>query len=552
MFISKVKELLNNFRKNPPFIPFSILSGTLYFLTFKCMYILNPANYAWMGSAVDSATHYMGWAYFRHTPLLQYPLGLNPNYSMSVTNTIVYTDSIPLLAFLFKTVNDILPPYFQYFGWWILLCFILQVYFSLKLLNARIDNKYIVYIGSFFFLFCNSFILYLRIAGGQFALLGQWMVIAALYFCMDEKYLFKRWVALILFAVLVHAYIAAMVIALFIADTISRALKNELLPLACFLNSLAVFLVTLMVMHAAGYFTPLSGNMNTDIDLHSHIFSLFDPDGSTHASSLFSIYKQFSPTYVGTGIVLLLAYLLLTKSKFVKPLKELPLVPVIACILMYVYSWGPEIGIWWKTIFTLPRIPVYNEILNFFRNSYRFALPLMYIAIFAALYLFYKNAKPSNVKAAAALILLLSLQFLDHMHDHKLSRRRLEHNRQPMMSNPDAILYDAVSKNAVICEKIVYEDTDFTPAIFPVTAYAARYNIPTNCSRRSRITETYDGFNIDIFKSGNYDRSALYIIKNDDLWSAIKSTVEPSETREDGVFRIYAPQKDLYKTGIQE
>ena len=85
--------------------------------------ILNPLYIAWIADG-DPMQQYLGWEFFRNSPWTV-PLGLNSQFGIDLDSSIVYSDSIPLLAILFKSVANFLPRPFQYFGWWSLLCFML-------------------------------------------------------------------------------------------------------------------------------------------------------------------------------------------------------------------------------------------------------------------------------------------------------------------------------------------------------------------------------------------------------------------------------------------
>lgn len=91
--------------------------------------VLDPTNIAWLGASKDPANTYLGWAFFRQAGL-SFPLGLNPLYGLGQSNSIVYSDSNPLLALLFKPFSQWLPVPFQYFGIWLLGCFVLQTWFA--------------------------------------------------------------------------------------------------------------------------------------------------------------------------------------------------------------------------------------------------------------------------------------------------------------------------------------------------------------------------------------------------------------------------------------
>lgn len=61
---------------------------------------MNPENIAWLGTG-DPATHYLGWLFYRNSELV-FPLGLNSSYGLEIANFILYSDSNPFLAILFK------------------------------------------------------------------------------------------------------------------------------------------------------------------------------------------------------------------------------------------------------------------------------------------------------------------------------------------------------------------------------------------------------------------------------------------------------------------
>ena len=128
---------LKNLKATVLLLPISIGSVAFVFMTGG--QIVNPTNRDWLMKG-DSASHYLGWEFFRNSPVLQWPVGANPSYGNGFANSIVNTDSIPLAAFFFKMFNPLLPNSFQYFGIWILLCFILQAVFAWKLLALFIEK----------------------------------------------------------------------------------------------------------------------------------------------------------------------------------------------------------------------------------------------------------------------------------------------------------------------------------------------------------------------------------------------------------------------------
>lgn len=62
---------------------------------------INPVNTLWLYTKPDIATAQTGWVFFKND-IWRFPFGSNPNYGHSFGNSIVYSNSIPILAILFK------------------------------------------------------------------------------------------------------------------------------------------------------------------------------------------------------------------------------------------------------------------------------------------------------------------------------------------------------------------------------------------------------------------------------------------------------------------
>ena len=88
--------------------------ASLYLLGFNNLNFLNK-NWLYLG---DLSGYQIGWEFFRNDTW-KFPLGFNPNYGLELANSIVFSDSIPLFAFIFKLFKNFLPENFQYFSLWI-------------------------------------------------------------------------------------------------------------------------------------------------------------------------------------------------------------------------------------------------------------------------------------------------------------------------------------------------------------------------------------------------------------------------------------------------
>ncbi|MBV5271982.1 MAG: hypothetical protein JZU55_21395, partial [Afipia sp.] len=78
--------------------------------------VLNPFDISWLGG--DSATGYLGWAFFRQEEHLSFPLGWASKLGYPLGEPIAYLDSLPLVATMFWPFRHVLPTDFQYIGPW--------------------------------------------------------------------------------------------------------------------------------------------------------------------------------------------------------------------------------------------------------------------------------------------------------------------------------------------------------------------------------------------------------------------------------------------------
>src|SRR5689334_9449148 len=202
-----------------PALAATLLGPLLFFLLFDPR-LLEPSYFRWLLWLPDPATQFLGWHSFRLEDW-HLPPGAATNYGMDMGSSIVFTDSIPVAALLFKIVRVALPDKFQYFGGWMLLCYILQASFAWLLSGTA--TRRIVPRLAITALFVLSPLLPDR-AIGHYALLAHWLVLAALYLYLraPERFATALWGLLICGAALVHAYLLYLVLAVAFADAARR------------------------------------------------------------------------------------------------------------------------------------------------------------------------------------------------------------------------------------------------------------------------------------------------------------------------------------------
>ena len=99
--------------------------GIAAFLCIYGVHVLDVTYTDWLLGGGDLTQHYLGWCFFRDSAWT-FPIGLTDRMSWPYEVSVIYTDSVPLLAVFFKLFRGILPERFQYFGLWGLICFMLQ------------------------------------------------------------------------------------------------------------------------------------------------------------------------------------------------------------------------------------------------------------------------------------------------------------------------------------------------------------------------------------------------------------------------------------------
>src|SRR5690625_2532170 len=124
-----------------------LLMAVLGFWAWAGFSTLSPSHIGWVMSGWDTPAQYLGWEFFRYSPW-QWPPGMNPAYGANAPGSIVLADCIPLLAIPLKLFSAWLPAQFQYFGIWILSCFILQAWFAYLLIRRVCDYAVIQLAGA--------------------------------------------------------------------------------------------------------------------------------------------------------------------------------------------------------------------------------------------------------------------------------------------------------------------------------------------------------------------------------------------------------------------
>jgi len=292
------------------------LIGFVYYASLTRFHGLNPFDVDWMlpfwRGSIDSAQHYLGWEFFRQAPLLQWPPGKSPNLGPMGGSGVALTDSLPFFAFIFKPLTFWFSQPFQYFGIWVLTCFVLQAVFAWKLLTIWVKQWEHVVLGMYFFCFAPIFIDRMTV---HLALAGHWVILAGLYLLFSPKSTFKHWLVLAVVSMLVQPYLAIICAALFFAWMLievveTRAIFQFVQKMCIFIGVLfmsgwssGLFIFGLGSAQAAGFGT-YSANVLTWVDpgfpwYEKALWSRYVPDQWQNAGQ----YEGMN--YLGSGVLLL-------------------------------------------------------------------------------------------------------------------------------------------------------------------------------------------------------------------------------------------------------
>ena len=89
-------------KENNTLVIFFYLITTLIFSSlFLGFENLSFTNSDWLLNSGDKTNSHISWTFFRND-FWHFPIGKNPNYGLDIANSIIFTDSIPILAFFLK------------------------------------------------------------------------------------------------------------------------------------------------------------------------------------------------------------------------------------------------------------------------------------------------------------------------------------------------------------------------------------------------------------------------------------------------------------------
>lgn len=522
-----------------------LLLGVLAFFCLIGPQVLDPENIAWLELG-DTATHYLGWDFFRHSPWT-FPLGLNPFYGLELGNSVIFSDSNPLLALLFKPFNAWLPDTFQYFGIWLLACFVLQAWFGWKLLGLMSDHPAIRLLGAGLLMFSPA--MFLRM-GAHLSLAGHFLILAALYLALVPGLHRRRlaWGALLAVTAMVHAYLLAMVALIWVADLLGKWSSQQLTRRQSLIEGVLLFVVVSLCCWQAGYFAIVDGAKSGGFGLYRmNLLSPVDPAGWSlilpNLPQASGDYEGFN--YLGLGVLLLIPMALIAWLRNSQPLKHaLSSRPwlLLALLGLWVFALSNQIGIGAHT-FSYPLPKFILNLANIFRASGRMFWPVAYALILMVIFLLVRGYRPRTV--IALLALALSVQVIDMRNGWMGMRQGKMLPPSSTWASPmqDPFWASAATQYANLRSLMPQNQ----PERWQVLAdFAATHGMKTDAVYLGRMSsgplELAQEKTRRMLESGHYDADSLYILDDDVLAAAAKTINSDTDllTRVDGLV-VLAP-----------
>lgn len=392
---------------------------------------LDPRNVLWLLSEGDSLQHFSGWDMFRRD-VWRWPLGALPTLGSEVGASIVYTDSIPLVAVPLKLFHTWLPDPVQYIGPVMLVNLALNGSVATWLLRRQGCHRGVALAGSVLVVSLPMVTMRGPGALGHEALSSHWLILFAIGLSLAPQLTWHRavgWLGLLIAALGIHFYLFFMVGVLWSAWWLGAVWQNrhQKQHVAWFiaLGGGSVGAV-LLAMYAWGYFEfSLNIEGNTGFGLYSTgLLSFFNPgsaglffqgDAFAGVSRLWQgwlppvkgQYEGFA--YAGAGVLLLmLAALLLMACQRRLPLASAERWIFVPLVALFVFALGNQLVVGQQVI-NLAYPAWLHPLTHHLRSAGRMAWPLLYGVLLASLLVLARGLAVRWLTGLLVVVVLLQL-----------------------------------------------------------------------------------------------------------------------------------------------
>ena len=519
----------------------AMLTGMAAFVMIYGIKILDVTYDAWLLNGGDLSQHYLGWCFFRESDWC-FPIGLMDRIAYPNHVSVIFTDSIPLFAVIFKLFRNFLPETFQYFGLWGLLCFGLQGAFGSVLIKHYCKHDLVSIIGSIFFVITpiEIYRMFMHTALG-----GQWLLLFAFLLGLKREKLsivkkVALWGVLGFLCGSIHLYFLPMcgiIMCAFLLEELIRK-KNLYTCLATGASYCICALVTVILLGGFSHDHQLDAGGLGQFSFNLNGF--LNPQGWSSLLPDLPLYGDGAGeglAFAGTGVLLLLAVGSLcwlvsfirsnAVRKYLKKTEARNVLPfVIIFIVSVIISFSHQLALGNKALWEIPYPDRIVSLWGMFRSSGRFIWPAVYLVTLAAV-VSSINVLYNKKMAAVALALALCIQIWDS--SPQFRNRYAEFSRtqeyQSMLKDPQWGIWAKDKEHIVFVSFIIENQT----VLYSLSNYAAENNMTINnfyfahYAVRSDVEKALE----ENLKNPQKDTLYIYKIEDEELRSQTKMTYIP-------------------------
>ncbi len=344
------------------------------------------------GTSVDMLALVTSYTAYVHAPW-QWPIFHIPSLGPPVGTSGIFVDFLPIIALTGKAISRLAGTVVLPYGAWMGACLLLSALFATLVMIAAGQRSLLAAIAASLFAVSAPVLLY---RFGHVSLWGQFPLIAALWLYLRDGEtgspwrVAGHWALLLVFALLINAYIFAMVGAFYAASWLDRLWRREArwwepAPLVPVLGA-AMFVAGFI---GRGNSSPFSGNFG----LYSmNLLSPLLPQRSVLFPGMWPIidatggqYEGFN--YLGAGGLFLLAMALLRDRPAISRLLARHPAFALIALGLTIFAISQEVHVFGALLLTIPAPSWLIDLCSIFRSSGRMFWPVNYALLLGGLVL---------------------------------------------------------------------------------------------------------------------------------------------------------------------
>ena len=529
-----------------------VIGCVIAFLLVYGVTPLDVTNDAWiMAGYVEYVLiqHYAGWVMFRSSEW-SFPLGLIKNMAVGTGTMLTFTDSIPIVAILCKGIEGLLPETFQYFGWYILVCFVLQGIAAYKIVSRKVPNCNYCLRGFGTILLGLTPILLER-SFRHTALGSQWIILFAILTFLRGRDAMRQgkqkfpWAYLLLniLCVLIHPYFLPMVMVFTLLSVLEYTIHFHK-----WIRYFLYLLINMIVAYGVGWFIGALGwgvgsarfgygYFNLNLNALINPKSLGDYQWSLFLDELGQVggnYDGFN--YIGVGMLVLIGIAFLSRITGLIREKNLWSVKnffrvnwlvlgAFFCLTVFaisnVVTWNAQ------TLFEIPIPDWLYWKCGIFRASARMFYPVYYCLFIYAIYtvLTWKQTTWQVAALAAGLVLQLADLSIVIAQKHEMMK---ENSAYVSLLDQEELVEVGQTHDKII--GIDFWDIGEQRRI---AVWAGKNGMTTSFtianSGEYPEADQLAHEEIEALKQGNYDASAVYVTQNVETYKEWLKALDESD-----------------------